>query len=147
MYMTSYEPLTALRRMQSELSRLLGERDTATEDGSSIATSRWTPAVDIKEEQNRFVLTADVPGVDPKDIDVTMENGMLTIKGERKLDVEHAENGYRRVERVHGTFYRRFSLPDYADAQKISANCKHGVLEVHVPKTEQVQPRRIEVKA
>ena len=147
MYMTSYEPWTAMRRLQGDLTRLLGEREDVSEDDSSIATSRWTPAVDIKEEDGRFVITADVPGVDVKDIDVTMANGMLTIKGERKLDSEHGRNGYRRVERAHGTFYRRFSLPDYADPERISASCKDGVLEVYVPKLDKVQPRRIEVKA
>ena len=146
MYMTTREPWNALRRMQSDLTRLLDDRYDSAEDGSNIATSRWTPAVDIKEEQSRFVLTADVPGVDPKDIDVTMEHGMLTIKGERKFEAEHGTNGYRRVERAHGTFYRRFSLPDYADSEKIAAKCQNGVLEVYVPKLEQVQPRRIKVK-
>ena len=78
---------------------------------------------------------------------MTMENGMLTIKGERKLESDMSENGLRRVERMHGTFYRRFSLPDYSDADNISASCKNGVLTVTVPKTEAVKPRRIEVKA
>ena len=147
MYMTPYEPWNGLQRLKNELGRFFGETETTSDDGSSIVTSRWIPAVDIREENDRFLITADVPGVDVKDIDVTMENGMLTIKGERKLEAERSQNGYRRVERAHGTFYRRFSLPDYADSEKISANCKNGVLEVSVPKVETVKPRRIEVKA
>lgn len=146
MYMTTYEPWNAIREMQGNLARLLGETGQFADDGSTVTTSRWVPAVDIKEEDNRFVITADVPGVKADDIDVTMENGMLTIKGERKFDAEHGKNGYRRVERVHGTFYRRFSLPDYADSEQISASFKNGVLEVFVPKSEKVQPRRIEVE-
>ncbi len=143
---TSYEPWTALRNLQYDLSRVLNGGDYNDEDGSSIATSLWTPAVDIKEEEAQFVLKADVPGVAPEDIDVTMENGLITIKGERKFEAEHGKNGYRRVERRHGTFYRRFSLPDYADAEKISAKCKNGVLEVTVPKQQKAQPKRIAVK-
>ncbi|HSS65242.1 MAG TPA: Hsp20/alpha crystallin family protein [Gammaproteobacteria bacterium] len=147
MYMTTYEPWNVLNNLNREVGRLLDSTRTGADDGSSVATSAWTPAVDIKEEEGRFLITADVPGVEPQAIDVTMENGMLTIKGERKMESDVKENGFRRVERMHGTFYRRFSLPDYADADNISANCKNGVLTVTVPKTEAVKPRRIEVKA
>jgi HSP20 family protein len=144
---TSYEPWNALRNLQYDLSRLLDGDDHGNEDGSSIATSLWTPAVDIKEEDSQFVLKADVPGVAAKDIDITMENGLITIKGERRFEGEHGSNGYRRVERRHGTFYRRFSLPDYADAERISAKCTNGVLEVTVPKQQKAQPKRITVKS
>lgn len=147
MYMTSYEPWNVLNNLNREVGRFLNSPSSGADDGSSVATSAWTPAVDIKEEESRFLITADVPGVDPKDIDVTMENGILTIRGERKLESDVKENGFRRVERMHGTFYRRFSLPDYADADNISASCKNGVLTVTVPKSEAVKPRRIEVKA
>lgn len=147
MYMTSHEPWNVLNNLHREVGRYLSSSQTGAEDGSSVATSAWTPAVDIKEEENQFLITADVPGVDPENIDVTMESGLLTIKGERKLESDVKRNGYRRFERLHGMFYRRFSLPDYADADNISANCKNGVLTVTVPKTEAVKPRRIEVKA
>lgn len=147
MYMTPYEPWNVLNNLHREVGRFLNLPETGADDGSSVATSAWTPAVDIKEEEGRFLITADVPGVDAKDIDVTMENGMLTIKGERKLEHDVKENGMRRVERLHGTFYRRFSLPDYADADNISATCKNGVLTVTVPKSEAVKPRRITVQS
>jgi HSP20 family protein len=147
MYTTPYEPWNVLSNLNREVGRLLNSPRTGADDGSSVATSAWTPAVDIKEEEDRYLITADVPGVDPDDIDLTMENGVLTIKGERKLESDVKENGFRRVERTYGTFYRRFSLPNYADADNISANCKNGVLTVTVPKTEAVKPRRIEVKA
>ncbi len=143
-----YEPWSAMRQLRDEMNRAFGQALTAGDDGSNVVTSAWMPAVDIKEEDNRFVISADVPGVDPKDIEVTMENGILTIKGERKLETkEEGDNGYRRVERLHGTFYRRFSLPDTADAEKISANGKNGVLEVTIPKKAAVQPKRIKVAA
>lgn len=145
MYIRSYEPWTALKQMQTELTRMLGEHDRDSDDSSSIATSRWIPPVDIKEDADKFLISADVPGVDPDDIDVAMADGVLVLKGERKLDTQEEEKGYRRVERVYGTFYRRFSLPDSADAKKISAKCANGVLEVVIPKMEKAQPRRIQV--
>lgn len=146
MLMTRYEPWSGMRQLREEMNRAFGQALDGSDDDSNVVTSRWMPAVDIKEEGERFVICADVPGVDPKNIDVTMENGMLTIKGERKLETkEEGDNGYRRVERLHGSFYRRFSLPDTADADKISAKGKNGVLEVVIPKKETVQPKRITV--
>ena len=103
--------------------------------------------MDIKEEDNRFVILADVPGIDPKDIKVTMEGGVLTLKGERSTQTEEEREGYKRIERARGTFYRRFSLPDSADAEGIKAKGKDGVLEIAIPKHERVQPRRITVQS
>ncbi len=94
--------------------------------------------MDIKETRDAFILHADVPGVDPKDIDVHMENGILTIKGDRESEKKDEREGYKRVERQYGAFYRRFSLPDTADAEKIAAKCKNGVLEITIPKKEAV---------
>ena len=146
--LTRYEPWSAMRQLQNEVSRMFDNVVAGAEDGSNVVTSRWTPAVDIREDAERFVIDADVPGVEPGDIELTMENGVLTIKGERKLGTEdEGGNGYRRVERVHGGFYRRFTLPDTADAEAISANGRHGVLEVVIPKRAAVQPKRIAVSA
>ena len=110
-------------------------------------TSSWQPAVDIKEEENCFLIVADVPGVDPKDIEITMENGMLTVKGERHSEIEDSNKNYKLTERTRGAFYRRFSLPDTADGEHIEAKGSNGVLEITIPKHEKVQPRRIEVKS
>ena len=146
--LTRYEPWSAMRQLQNEVSRMFDNVVAGAEDGSNVVTSRWTPAVDIREDAERFAIDADVPGVEPGDIELTMENGVLTIKGERKLGTEdEGGNGYRRVERVHGGFYRRFTLPDTADAEAISANGRHGVLEVVIPKRAAVQPKRIAVSA
>lgn len=118
-------------------------RRTRTAAASTAGT--WIPAADIKEEPDRFVIHADIPGVDPKDIEVRMENGILSIKGQRPSETEENRTGYRRIERVRGSFQRRFSLPDTADAAGISATSQHGVLEVVIPKQNKAQPRRIEV--
>jgi len=137
-----YEPWTLLNQLQKELERF----QIGSEGGEgSIATAEWAPSVDIKEEADRFVLEADIPGVKPEDIDISMENGVLTIKGEKKTEARTEKEGYKRIERTQGTFYRRFSLPDTADAEAISARSKHGVLEIVIPKREAVKPKKINV--
>lgn len=119
--------------------------DTDT-DASSVVTSQWVPRVDVKEEAERFVIFADLPGVDPKTIEIQMDKGILSIKGERKAE-SVADNGrYARVERAHGVFYRRFALPDTANPDGIAANGRNGVLEISIPKKAETTPRRIEVQ-
>lgn len=146
MTLVRYEPWSMLNQIRREMDQML---ETANEGGesSAIATSDWIPAVDIKETKDAFILHADVPGVDPKDVDVHMENGILTIKGERESEKKDEREGYKRVERQYGSFYRRFSLPDTADAEKISAKSKNGVVEITIPKKEAVQPRKISVES
>lgn len=147
--MTRYDPFHAARGLRSEISRALGVALLPDSDDSlNVVTSRWAPAVDVSEESEAFVISADVPGVDPEHIEVTMDKNVLTIKGERKVEQKpEADNGYRRVERVHGSFYRRFTLPATADSQAISASGRNGVLEVRIPKKAVVQPKRIKVAA
>ena len=149
MSLVRYEPWSLLNQLSKEIDQLFDPRRMAlaTEQESDVATADWVPAVDIKEEPDKFVIHADVPGVDPKDIEVSMENGVLTIKGQREEEKKEEKEGYKRIERVRGAFYRRFSLPDTADAEKIKAKVKNGVLEIVIPKQEEVQPRRITVEA
>ena len=147
MTVVRYEPWPLFNQLQSEINRLFESRvGGGAEDSSTVVTSHWMPTVDIREDADRFVLFADIPGVDTKDIEITMENGVLTIRGERKLESEEERQGYKRMERARGTFYRRFSLPDSADPERISARGKNGVLEVTIPKHERVQPRKIAVE-
>ena len=141
MALVRYEPWSMLDQLRKEMERAF-ERNG---EGGSVVTSDWTPAVDIKESDNAFTIVADIPGVDPKDIDVHMENGMLTIKGERETEKKEEKEGYKRVERSYGSFYRRFSMPDTADADKIAAKSRNGVLEITIPKHDKVQPRKISV--
>lgn len=145
MNLTRYEPWQLMTQLHKDLERFLGEQ--TTHEDSAIATSSWMPAVDIKEEENRFILEADIPGVDPKDIEISMENGVLTIKGQRTIENHQEGKTYKRVERAHGIFYRRFSLPDTADAEQVTATGKNGVLQISIPKKEVAQPRRISVQS
>lgn len=114
-------------------------------DGSNVVTSQWAPRVDIREEDQRFVILADIPGVDPAQIEVSMDKGILTLKGERT--VAEQDGKFTRVERARGVFHRRFALPDSADAEGITANGKLGVLEISIPKKALSTPRRITINA
>jgi HSP20 family protein len=118
---------------------------TGSTDESSVVTSQWVPRVDIKEEPNRFVLFADLPGVDPQDMEVQMDKGMLTIKGERRGEAALDSGSFSRIERRHGSFHRRFALPDSADPDGISAAGHNGVLQITIPKRPETTPRRIQV--
>jgi HSP20 family protein len=112
---------------------------------SSEAIRQWAPRVDIKEEDQRFVIFVDVPGVDPATIEISMEKSTLSIKGERTVENQEQNGRFTRVERAHGSFHRRFTLPDSVDADNVSAHGKHGVLEIVIPKKAETAPRRITI--
>ena len=114
---------------------------------SHKAPAEWVPAVDIIEEKNRFVLRADVPGMNPADVDVSMDAGVLTVSGSRNIEERGEDTGVRRTERSMGRFSRRFTLPETTDADGITAKISNGILEVVIPKLPLVQPRRITVEA
>jgi HSP20 family protein len=136
-------PWSLLDEFNREFARM---RPGFADDESRVVGSNWAPAVDIKEEQDRFVIHADIPGVAPDDIDISMEKGVLTIKGERKHEAEENKEGFHRIERSFGTFMRRFSLPENVDADKISASSKDGVVELVLPKAvHDNQPKKISV--
>ena len=146
MTIVRYEPWAFVSRVQRHLDRALGETQGLA-DGADAARVSWIPHVDIREEAERFVVAADVPGVEPKDIEITADKGVLTVKGERSSQKNATADGYERVERATGTFLRRFTLPESADAEAIKATHVNGVLELSIPKRPQEQPRRIAVQA
>jgi len=147
MNIIQYDPWRRLQQLQREMGSLFDPRLDTDDDSASMATSDWVPAVDIKEEDNRFLIIADVPGVEPDDIEVHMENGMLSIKGERYEEHKEEKEGYKRIERTHGSFHRRFNLPDTADAESITAKSRNGSLEISIPKRDTAeQTRRITVE-
>ena len=146
MTIVRYEPWAFVSRVQRHLDRALGETQGLS-DGADAARVSWIPHVDIREEAERFVVAADVPGVEPKDIEITADKGVLTVRGERSSQKNATADGYERVERATGTFLRRFTLPESADAEAIKATHVNGVLELSIPKRPQEQPRRISVQA
>jgi HSP20 family protein len=115
-------------------------------DVEKNAACQWSPRVDIKEEENRYLILADVPGVEPSEIEIQMDKGELTIKGERSVIKNEEANGYSRIERMQGKFMRRFALPDTVDADGITATGKNGVLEISIPKKPDSAPRKIVVQ-
>lgn len=142
MSMIRYEPWGLHRELLNEFNRVL-ERNAS--DASSAATADWSPAVDIEEYADKFVIYADVPGIDLATIEVTLEKGVLTLSGSREQAVEQTGIERRRSERASGKFLRRFVLPDTADSEAVSASGKNGVLQVVIPKRAQAQARRIAV--
>lgn len=138
MSMIRYQPWGVMEQMRREMDRMMGEENAAT-------ASDWVPAVDIKEDKGCFTITADIPGIAPKDIDIHAENGMLTIQGERENEKKEQREGYKRIERSYGNFFRRFTLPDSADTDQISAKGENGVLTITIPKRAEIQPRKIAV--
>lgn len=120
---------------------------TKDQDDSYVESGCWMPAVDIKEEADKFILSMDIPGVNPKDVDISMSNNVLTLKGSREQTIEDDNKSYHRIERTKGSFYRRFTLPETADAENITAKTKHGVLELTINKKKSVQTRKIVVES
>jgi HSP20 family protein len=141
----SFQPWSLMSRLHQDLDRVFG-REWPGADASDGAVSDWTPSVDVQELKDAFVVRADLPGVEPKDIDITMENGVLTLRGRRASEVRREDEGYRRIERITGEFFRRFALPDSADADAITAQASNGVLTIRIGKRAEVQPRRVEVR-
>jgi HSP20 family protein len=140
-----YEPGSIFDLLHRELSPYTGRRSTLNGEDNTVAD--WVPAVDIVEEKDKFVLKADVPGVEPAEIEVSMDAGVLSVSGERRSETTDESDGLKRVERISGKFYRRFSLPETADAEGIAAKSNNGILEVTIPKLPEVQARRITVEA
>jgi len=126
-----------LRSVEDEFDRIAGR---------AFSRDTWVPALDVRESQDRFDVTVDLPGLEPDDVNVTFEDGMLSISGKREFSAEDRGDTWHRIERSFGTFARSMRLPQTADAERIEATFDKGVLTVSVPKTEQAKPRTIEVR-
>jgi HSP20 family protein len=141
-------PRNMFSNLQEEMNRLFDNRLTNVwDDESTSSLSTWRPRVDIKENGNKYTVIADLPGIDPKDIKVSMENNTLIIQGERKSESEEQSSDYHRIERFSGTFYRQFTLPEAIEINKISAKSKNGVLELSIPKTEKSATKLISIES
>lgn len=144
--MSQVSPFTALNELHKELGRVFDNRHGFIREPIAYAGSNWTPQVDIKESDTEFTVMADIPGVPPEDVDITLHNGVLTIKGERTIEKDEEKNNYKRRERIRGSFFRQFTLPDSTDEDAIKAKAVNGVIEITIPKAEKPKPLNITVQ-
>jgi HSP20 family protein len=145
MAIVRWEPFRGLTTAQGELERLFREAFSPVSGEGELSTRTWAPPVDIYENGDNLVLKAELPGVDPKDVEIRVEDNTLYMKGERKFEKEVKEENYHRVERSYGNFTRSFSLPNSIDADKVSAEYKDGILTLTMPKKEEAKPKTIKI--
>jgi len=140
-----YDPFREIRSLQEEMNRILSNFSRGFED--DLMSGAWTPSVDIFENKDQVVLEAELPGMKPEDVNISIENNVLTIQGERKFEKKEEGDNYHRIERRYGSFTRSFTLPPTVDTEKITAEFDNGVLRLTIAKREEAKPRRIEIKA
>lgn len=148
MALIRWEPVRELGTIQSEMNRLFNtffDNPSTQVPGGNGAQRRWLPAMDLVESDNEFVLRADLPGVSEEDVNIELEDNVLTISGERRSKHEESKEGYFRVERSFGSFRRSLTLPEGIDADAVKATFDRGVLEVRVPKPEERKPRKVSI--
>ena len=145
---SKWNPLQELQDFENRLAGFFGRVPVRTngDKQEAISVADWAPLVDISEDDKEYVVKADLPEVKKDDVRVTVENGVLSISGERKIEKEEKSKKYHRVERAYGRFERTFTLPEGADGTKITAEFKEGVLKVHLPKAEVAKPKSVTVK-
>ena len=146
--LTRWNPFKEMEEAQNRLTRFFGlSPERETNGGRELMTvAEWAPSVDISEDDKEWLVKADLPEVKKEDVKVTVENGVLTVTGERKFEKEEKTKKYHRIENSYGNFFRSFTLPDGAEGSKVNAEFKDGVLKVHLPKGEKAKPKSIEVK-
>lgn len=145
--LTPWNPFKEMEDLQSRLAKVFGLAPPRTNGAEELMTvAEWTPSVDITEDDKEWLVKADLPEMKKEEVKVTVENGVLTISGERKLEKEEKNKKYHRIERSYGAFVRSFSVPDGTDSEKVNAEFKDGVLKVHLPKSEKAKPKALEIK-
>lgn len=145
MTLVRWSPLREMMAMHEQMNRLMNETSGRTSDEFDYGT--WLPAVDLKEEEGRYTLEVELPGISREDIEIHLENGILTIRGERRFQKDAQKENYHRIERAYGKFSRTFSLPTRVNADGIAATYRDGILEVVVPKAEESKPKKITIQA
>ncbi len=142
-----WDPFRELEDMSERLNRMFSRPAVTTKNGKeSLTVADWIPTVDISETDGEYVIKAELPDVKKEDVKITLEDGVLTLTGERRQEKEEKSTKYHRVERSYGSFVRSFSLPDLIDETKVKAEYRDGMLNLHLPKSEKAKPRAIEVK-
>jgi HSP20 family protein len=146
MALIRWEPVRELQTVQNEMNRLFGTFfDSPTPGNGNASLRRWIPAMDVVEGANNYVLKADLPGLAEGDVNIELDDNVLTVSGERKFENEERKDGYYRVERSFGRFSRSLTLPEGVDPDSIQASFDHGVLEVQIPKPEERKPRKVAI--
>ena len=146
--MTRWDPFKELDELQSRLSTLFG-RSPVRKNGEKdemMTVAEWAPLVDIVEDDHEYLIKAELPEVKKEEVKVTVQDGVLSLAGDRKFLKEETNKKYHRLERAYGSFVRTFSLPEDADETKVTADFKEGILQVHLPKSEKARPKNIEVQ-
>jgi HSP20 family protein len=141
-----WDPFRELEEVSDRLNRMFARPAVRANGKETMIVADWTPTVDISETDGEYQIKAEIPDVRKEDVKVTLEDGVLTIQGERKQEKEEKGKKYHRIERSYGSFVRSFSLPDVIDEEKVKAEFKDGVLNLHLPKSEKAKPKAIEVK-
>lgn len=141
-----WDPFRDLVTLRERMNRLFEDAvSTARSEEKDMISSTWAPAVDIYEDEKSLVLTAEIPGINEKDVEIKIEDNTLSIHGERKLEKETKEENYHRIERAYGSFYRSFTLPNHIDQDKIQAEHENGMLKITMPKKAELQPRKVKI--
>ena len=145
---TRWDPFRELDDLQDRLSTIFGRAPVKKEGDKreALTVAEWAPLVDIVEDDKDYVIKAELPGLKKEEIKVGVQDDVLTISGERKYEKEEKDKKFHRIERAFGSFMRSFTIPDDSDGEKVSAEFKDGILRVHLPKTEKVKPKQVEVK-
>ena len=147
MTLVRWDPFRELEEVSDRLNRMFARPATARTNGKeTMIVADWTPSVDISETDGEYQIKTEIPDVKKEDVKVTVEDGVLTIQGERKHEKEEKGKKFHRIERSYGSFVRTFSLPDVIDEEKVKAEFKDGVLNLYLPKSEKAKPKAIEVK-
>jgi len=141
-----WDPFRELEEMSDRLNRMFARPAARTNGKETMIVADWVPTVDISETDGEYEIKAEIPDVKKEDVKVTLEDGVLTIQGERKREKEEKGKKYHRVERSYGSFVRSFGLPDLIDEEKVKAEFKDGILNLHLPKSEKAKPKAMEVK-
>ncbi|MBK9307909.1 MAG: Hsp20/alpha crystallin family protein [Nitrospira sp.] len=147
MALVRWDPFRELEEVSNRLNRMLAYPASHASNGKeAMIVADWTPSVDISETAGEYLIKAEIPDVKKEDVKVSLEDGVLTIQGQRKLEQEDKGTKYHRIERSYGSFVRTFSLPDVVEPEHVKAEFKDGVLNLHLPKSEKAKPKTIEVK-
>jgi HSP20 family protein len=144
--LTRWEPFREVSTLQDRMNRLFSEQFANLGTEESLAAGSFVPAVDVYEDEHAIQLKFEVPGLDEKEIDIRLENNLLTVKGERKIEKETKEENYRRIERRYGTFTRSFTLPTTVSSESVKASYDKGVLTISLPKKEAAKPKQIKIE-